>query len=93
MSIIGVHNGLDGIRSGTLIVHDNTYTGILPNGYSMQTYRLFNNYGALWLGASGATGWDVNVTEPDGTHVDGHPPYLFQSGTVTVPPLIVIRES
>ena len=25
----------------------------------------------------------MNVTEPDGTHVDGHPPYLFESGTVT----------
>ena len=40
---------MDGIRSGSLIVHDNTYSGTLPHGYGIQTYRLFKNYDALWL--------------------------------------------
>jgi len=45
---------------------------------------LFTLYpGTPWLAASGDNPWDVNVTEPDGTHVDGHPPYLFESGTAT----------
>jgi hypothetical protein len=76
---------LDGIRSGSLITHDNTYFGTAPNGYGMQTYRMFHKYaGAPWLGASGDNNWDVNVTEADGiTHIDGHAPYLFESGTVT----------
>jgi hypothetical protein len=75
---------LDGIRSGTIIFHDNTFAGVLPDGVSLQTYRLMLDYGSgPWFGASGDSPWDVNVTEPDGTHIDGHPPYLFQSGTVT----------
>jgi hypothetical protein len=75
---------MDGIRSGSLLVHDNTYDGVLPRGYSLQTYRLFHRYtGSPWQGASGDNNWDVNVTEPNGTHVDGHSPYLFDSGTVT----------
>src|SRR5206468_5007147 len=75
---------MDGIRSGSLIAHDNTFSGVLPRGYGFQTYRLFTLYpGTPWLAASGDNPWDVNVTEPDGAHVDGHPPYLFESGTVT----------
>lgn len=74
---------LDGIRSGSLIVHGNTYLGKLPRGYGLQTYRLFNNYHSNWQAASGDNKWDVNVTERDGTHVDEHPPYLFESGTAS----------
>ena len=75
---------MDGITSGSLIAHDNTYSGVLPYGYGLQTYRLFTLYpNTPWFGASGDNPWDVNVTEPDGTHVDGHPPYLFESGTAT----------
>jgi len=74
---------MDGIRSGTMIAHDNTYDGIEPRGYSMQTYRMIFGYNSIWQGAHGANPWDYNATEPDGTHIDGHPPYLFQSGTVT----------
>jgi hypothetical protein len=76
--------GMDGIRSGTLVVHDNTYDGIEPRGYGLQTYRMIHGYDGTWQGATGANPWDHNVTEPDGvTHIDGHPPYLFQRGTVT----------
>ncbi len=75
--------GMDGVRSGTLVVHDNTYDGIEPHGYGLQTYRMIFGYDLTWKGANGANAWDYNVTEPDGTHIDGHPPYLFQSGTTT----------
>ena len=72
-----------GIRSGSVIVHDNTYLGAAPShGVGLQTYRtFFKGPGTPWLGAGGDSPWDYNVTEPDGTHVDGHPPYLFESGT------------
>ena len=49
----------------------------------MQTYRMIYGYNSIWRGAHGANPWDYNATEPDGTHIDGHPPYLFESGTVT----------
>jgi hypothetical protein len=75
--------GMDGIRSGTLVVHDNTYNGIEPQGYGLQAYRRIFGYDSIWKGATGANAWDYNVTEPNGTHVDGHPPYLFESGTTT----------
>ena len=74
---------MDGVRSGGLIVHDNTLFGTLPYGWGLQTYRLFYKYNVNWLGASGDNNWDVNVTEADGTHIGGHSPYLFESGTVT----------
>jgi hypothetical protein len=74
---------MDGIRSGTLVVHDNSYDGIEPQGYGLQAYRRIFGYDSIWKGATGANAWDYNVTEPNGTHVDGHPPYLFDSGTTT----------
>jgi malectin (di-glucose binding ER protein) len=73
---------LDGIRSGSMISHDNVFYGIKPNGYALQNYRDFFSW-SPWGGATGDNNWDINVTEPDGRHVDGHPPYLFQSGTVS----------
>jgi hypothetical protein len=75
---------LDGIRTGSLLAHDNTFVGNRPNGYGLQTYRTFYAWqGSIWKGASGDNPWDYNVTEANGTHVDGHPPYLFGSGTFT----------
>jgi hypothetical protein len=74
---------MDGIRSGTLIVHDNTYDGVKPQGYGLQAYRRIFGYDSIWKGAHGANAWDYNSTEADGSHSDGHPPYLFESGTVT----------
>jgi len=75
--------GMDGVRSGTLVVHDNTYDGIEPQGYGLQAYRRIFGYNSIWKGSTGANAWDYNVTEPNGTHIDGHPPYLFESGTTT----------
>jgi hypothetical protein len=68
-----------------MIAHDNTFVGIKPKGFGLQTYRTFHNYGDdIWKGADGRNGWDYNVTEADGvTHIDGHSPHLFNSGTIT----------
>jgi hypothetical protein len=75
---------MDGIRSGTLITHDNTYVGVKPTGYGLQTYRTFHAYGGVFNGADGQNAWDYNATESDGvTHINGHAPYLFDSGTIT----------
>ncbi len=68
---------MDGVRSGTLIVHDNTLVGNEPTGWNQQTYRMIYGYGgsgafAGWKGATGASAWDLN--DPGG---------LFDSGTVT----------
>jgi hypothetical protein len=64
---------MDGVRSGGLIVHDNTLIGIKPTGgWNQQTYRLIYNYGGPWKGANGTSGWDVN----DSTGV-------YDSGSVT----------
>src|SRR5215475_1229940 len=51
---------LDGIRGGTLIAHDNTFEDIKPNGYSLADFRMFNDYGDVWGGATGHKGWDNN---------------------------------
>jgi len=75
---------LDGIRTGSLIAHDNTFVGNPPRGFGLQTYRLFYRWaGSPWLGSSGDNPFDMNVAKADGTYVEGHSPYLFDSGTVT----------
>jgi|GEM_PF-855241 len=75
---------LDGIRTGSLITHDNTFYGTKPSGYGLQNYRLMYGYTTgTWTGARGDNAWDYNATEPDGSHIDGHSPYLFASGTLT----------
>jgi hypothetical protein len=76
--------GAGGIRSGVTVFHDNTFDGVAPgqSGYQLQAYRSVFKWSACpFAGATGDNPWDVNATEPDGTHVDGHPPYLFASGT------------
>jgi hypothetical protein len=42
-------------------------------------YRVFIKIPSFG-GSSGDNPWDYNVTEPNGTHINGHPPYLFESG-------------
>jgi hypothetical protein len=52
---------MDGVRSGGLIVHDNTLIGIKPTGgWNQQTYRMIYNYGGPWKGANGTSAWDQN---------------------------------
>ena len=78
-----VPGGLGGTRSGGWISHDNTVDGVQPpRGATLGIYRVFFAFiGAPFTGASGDNPWDYNVTEPNGTHIDGHPPYLFDGGT------------
>jgi hypothetical protein len=62
---------MDGIRSGSMIAHDNTFVGVKPNGYGFQTYRTFYSYGLPWGGATGHNPWDQND------------PQLYYSGTIS----------
>ena len=74
---------IDGTTDGSLIFHDNTFDGELVRGPGLQVYRTFWSHGAPFYGATGDNVWDYNATESDGTHIDGHVPYLFESGTAT----------
>src|SRR4029077_4468204 len=62
-------------------------------GVSLQVYRQIHNFGSPFQGADGANAWDYNATEPNGTHVDGHPPYLFESGALTSVSGLVLTDS
>lgn len=78
--------GLGGIRTGVYLYHDNTFSGVPLNGALSFSYLRFNfnfdpSVATSFHGATGDEPWDVNATESDGTHVDGHSPYLFASGT------------
>jgi hypothetical protein len=75
-------SSLDGIDSGSCIYHHNV---VIPHTYgiSMKVYRAFYSFGGPFYGADGRNPWDYNATEADGTHFNGHPPYLFDSGTLT----------
>jgi hypothetical protein len=83
----GYVGGVGGIRSGVTLFHDNTIDGQWPGDsmYQMQAYRSFFKWPCTgcFAGATGDNPWDVNSTEPDGSHIDGHPPYLFETGTAT----------
>jgi len=76
---------LTGSTGGGVVVHDNRIVPLdgVVDGISMQVYRMIYNFGSPFFGANGASPWDYNATEPDGSHVDGHPPRLFASGTIT----------
>jgi len=77
------------LRSGNMLYHDNTWDGMpSSNGTHTQIvlYRAIGAIGKLggnWGAADGQTQWDINATEADGTHVEGHAPYLFDSGTAS----------
>jgi hypothetical protein len=77
-----------GIRSGSGLIHDNTYIGIEPiNGTVCSLGNWREGPGRpnpIWGIADGTSVWDKNDTEGNGTFVEGHPPYLFASGTVSV---------
>ena len=68
-------------------MHDNTFDGTEPTGDRLGNsnyYRAFR-YGTPEFNgqALGDNIWDKNDTEGNGTYVDGHPPHLYASGTVT----------
>jgi hypothetical protein len=70
-------------RSGPLIWHDNTYTGNYGGGMMLASYRQSEYETKGFFGGDGTSPWDYNATEPDGTHVDGHSPYTYATGTHT----------
>jgi hypothetical protein len=60
-----------GIRSGSIITHDNTWYGARPTGgFTLQNYRDFFAWlGTPWKGASGDNPWDAN--DPHGLYDSG----------------------
>ena len=75
-------------RSGAAIYHDNTYDGAkMHNIDAHSNFIQFREMGAVgsgrwnWKSSDGTSPWDKNVTESDGTWVEGHSSYLFASGT------------
>jgi hypothetical protein len=79
----GKQTTMDGITSGSTVIHDNILSGTKPRGWSLRDYRTWSNVDTVWGGAGGHNPFDINVTEVDGTHVDGHPPYVFWTDVVT----------
>ena len=59
------------------------FTGLLVTALDYKSIAGFIPMASPFYGADGSNAWDINVTESDGTHVDGHSPYLFESGTLT----------
>jgi len=74
------------MRAGTGISWGNTLLGGLPKGNFLSDAREGWPF-TIFAGtspncaANGANGWDLNVTESNGTNVQGHAPYTFASGT------------
>jgi hypothetical protein len=80
------YDTLTGSNSGTVLVHDNLlkkFDGGNVHGINLGVNRTIYSSGPPFYGADGRNPWDLNATEPDGSHVDGHPPYLFASGTLS----------
>jgi hypothetical protein len=82
------HGPTGGQRSGTCLWHDNIITGT-PSSVSGVVCN-FMNYREtsirpkpIWGIADGTSVWDMNDTEGNGTYIEGHPPYLFESGSAT----------
>jgi len=79
-----------GQRSGTSLWHDNTFLGHNSDNGSACNLSNFRETPARGIQPSGtftvADGtcpWDQNDTEGNGTYVEGHPPFLFDSGSPT----------
>jgi hypothetical protein len=79
------NHSLTGSNGGGVLAHDNLIVSQSggASGINLGTNRLIYHFPPPFGGASGINAWDLNATEADGTHVDGHPPYLFDSGTIS----------
>ena len=73
--------GVDGTGGSTCLYYNNKFNEHKPDGIHLATYRLIYSYGAPFFGANGLNNWDYNATESNGSHVDGHAPYVFAQGT------------
>jgi hypothetical protein len=74
-----------GQRSGTSLWHDNRFIGVKPSKLcSLPNFRQTPaRPQPVWGIADGTSVWDANDTEGNGTFVEGHPPFVFASGSVT----------
>jgi hypothetical protein len=71
-------------RGGSLLWHDNIYTGTYSGGMTLKIYRMVEYEGnlPLWAGADGLSLWDRNATTEDGsTGVAGQVGYCCYTGT------------
>ena len=76
-----------GQRSGGSLWHDNTWTGVENRNNRHTGLSQFREFGAVTARAefrpAAVSPWDMNDTEGNGTYIEGHLPYLFDSGTDT----------
>jgi len=80
-------------RSGTSLQHDNTWGGTSSTDNSITHIMIYREMGAVsttstYSSSDGTSAWDVNDTEGNGTSVQGHSPFLFDSGTSTSTALV-----
>jgi len=75
-----------GYRAGTALMHDNTRIGTAPGvslGSLVNDRQTSLRPYPIWGTSDGTSIWDKNDTEGNGTFVEGHPPFLYASGTDT----------
>ena len=81
------HGGFIFTRSGTILAHDNASTGTAnPGGPYMgnfSTYRETYGKNSPFGIADGTCVFDANDTEGNGTFVEGHAPFVFESGSAS----------
>jgi hypothetical protein len=81
-----------GQRSGTSLWHDNTFTGVVSATQKVCSLANYRETSAraypVWGIADGTSVWDQNDTDGNGHYVEGQPPHLFDSGTVTTASVI-----
>src|SRR6266480_439254 len=79
--------GGGGQRSGTSFWHDNVFTGTASSTGSHCSLSNFRETPSrpdpVWRIADGTSPWDANDTEGNRTFVEGHLPFLFNSGRDT----------
>ena len=92
---ITTSTGGGGQRGGTNMWHDNTFLGKEQHKLcGLANYRLtWIRTDPIWGLADGTSVWDRNDTEGNGTYVEGHPPFLFDSGTATSPNVATAHQS
>jgi hypothetical protein len=68
------------LRGGTMLIHDNTYTGSFGSGMTLRCYREFSTDNAFWGECDGTNPWDLN--DPSGVVARGT--HTGASGSTTL---------